>query len=142
MATATAEATPADLLGLLAEGEKPLADLVGLVPDKVMAACWARGEIEIGRLKSAVSGRPGVAISNPTLIIEDGVEWSGPKSPRHKPWAGAIADLKVVPECSIYKKYVPGENDSWKTVPINRADAAALLAPVVRLTDKGQANVV
>jgi hypothetical protein len=158
---ATAEATTADLTLLLADGERPAAEVLAAVPERVLAAAWAAGLVEFGRRKHSVSGRPGVAKSEPTLYLEDGVEWTGPKKGSHKTLKGVLADAARVPDCLEYRRYVKevpiGKDDSgverfrvaasvpegqefrWATAKTDRAEAAAELGLLARLTDKGLA---
>ena len=158
---ATETATRNELADLLQDGEVPLADVTALVPEGVLARAWAAGDIEFGRPCHCVTGRPGVPESNPTLIIEDGVDWTGPKTMRHKPYKGVAADLARVPNCREFKKYVrevsrgkdssgfehwqqvaevpEGEEFRWVTTKITREEVVSLLRPLVRFTDKGLA---
>lgn len=161
MATATAADTAADLRELLADGEALAADVLGQVPELALARAWAAGDVEFGRVAYCTSGRPGVPESKPTLYVEDGVKWTGPKKVTHKPLKGVLADGGAVPACTEYRKYVKevslGKDDRgveqwkaqpdvpegteyrWTTVRITRAEACDLLALRVRLTDKGLA---
>jgi hypothetical protein len=159
MATATADA--ADVLVLLADGEALVADVLKGVSELALAQAWARGEVEFGRRNHCVTGRPGVAASNPTLVLEDGVSWTGPKTPRHKPLKGVLADAARVPDCTDWKQYVKevsqgkddrgfehwrvvadvpeGQEFRWTTARVTKAEAVAALALRARLTDKGLA---
>jgi hypothetical protein len=161
MATATADATTADLTLLLADGERPAAEVLAAVPERVLAAAWAAGLVEFGRRAHSVSGRPGVPESKPTLYLEDGVHWTGPKRQSHKTLKGVLADAARVPECVEYRRYVKevsagkdesgverfrvaaavpeGQEFRWNTAKTDRAEAAAELGLLVRLTDKGLA---
>lgn len=164
---ATAEATKAgpseDLLGVLMDTHMPLADVLAKVPELALARAWAAGDVEFGRIRHCVTGRPGISASNPTLYVEAEFDWTGPKTPRHGRLAQVLADAKRVPNCEQYRKYVKqvslGKDDAgvekWKTVAdseisdgqefrfttvqIKREEAEALLVMSVRLTDKGLA---
>lgn len=165
MATATAPAADAttELVLLLADGDRPAADVLAAVPERALAAAWAAGYVEFGRQAHSVSGRPGVAESNPTLYVEDGVQWTGPKKPTHKPLKGVLADAARVPDCKEYREYVrqvsDGKDDRgvehwrtvaevpegrefrWATTRTTREAAAARMGLYVRLTDKGLAQL-
>ena len=160
MATATADPV-ADLRVLLADGEATAGDVLAQVPELALARAWAAGDVEFGRVSYCTSGRPGVPESKPTLYVEDGVKWTGPKRATHKPLKGVLADGAHVPNCTEYRKYVKevslGKDDRgveqwkvqadvpegteyrWTTVRIGRDEAVSLLALRVRLTDKGLA---
>lgn len=159
MATATAEkkAGPADLAAAIGDEDAAVADVLALVGEGVLARAWAAGDVEFGRQSYCVTGRPGVPESRPTLIVESGVEWTGPKTARHKRLAGVLADAAALPDCKAFKKYVQevevrkdvwerlagdplGRETRWATADITRDEAAALLALRVRLTDKGLAG--
>lgn len=166
MATATAEKTTTttttdELLLTLADQSQPVGALLKANPkfEQALAVAWARGDVEFGRQSHCVTGRPGVPQSNPTLFIEDGIAWSGAKTPRHVRLAQLIADAQKVPECAHYRKYVKqvlagkdehgvehwktvatvpdGMEFRWNTETIQRPEAVALLALYVQLTDKG-----
>lgn len=168
MATATAEKTTDALFLALADGERPLGDVLRADPkaEPALALAWVRGDVEFGRACHCVTGRPGLPESKPTLVIEDGTDWTGPKTPKHAPFAKIKADAGRLPNVTEYKKYVRqvmvGKDDQgverwrtatpeelrevedgrefrWTTQPINRDEAARLMAPCVRLTDKGMA---
>lgn len=163
MATATADPTTTDLALLLADGELPAAEALAAVGDRVLGAAWAAGLVEFGRRAHSVSGRPGVTESNPTLYVEDGIQWTGVKKPTHKPLKGVMTDAARVPECKEYREYVKQVSDGkddrgvehwrtvtevpdgrefrWTTVRVERAAAVAALALLVRLTDKGLATL-
>lgn len=165
VATATAEkkATSDDVLITLGDREMPLADALKSVSELALAQAWSRGEVEFGRTKHCVTGRPGVPESKPTLIIENEIEWSGAKTPRHGRLAKVLSDAKRCPVCSVYKKYIKqvsyGRDEAgverWKTVTdaeladgqefrsatvdIQKSEAEQLMATYVRLTDAGLA---
>ena len=167
MATAEKTTTALDELFLmLMDGPKILTELLGKEPNPklelALAQAWARGDIEFGRMTHCVTGRPGVPESKPTLIIESGINWTGPKTPKHMRYSELKADAAKVPGCSLYKKYVQevlqgkdeqgvekwkiqdvGEGDEarWTTVKIERAEAVALLRLRVQLTDKGMGAI-
>lgn len=136
-ATATTNATSA-LADMLMDNALPVADVLAKVGERNLAIAWARGDIEFGRIKHCVTGRPGVPESNPTLLIETDLEWTGPKTQRHKGASALIAE--TVPDCRKYRKYVSfqdGDETKWKTVEIVASEAAKLMTLHVRLTDKG-----
>lgn len=164
-APAPITATNPDLVLLLGDADQPVADVLGQVSEAVLAQAWARGDVEFGRVAHCVTGRPGVPASNPTLVVEVNVEWTGPKTPRHERLAKVLADMRRVPDVAEYKRYTlqesagkdeagverwrtlppgaapeDGRETRWTTVKITRAEAEALLAPRVRLTDKGLAG--
>lgn len=174
MATATAErtarppSTPDELLMALAEDAKPVAALLRDDPklESALALAWVLGDVEFGRVCHCVTGRPGVPESKPTLLIEDGTDWTGAKTPKHEKFAKLKADAERLPACSEYKKYVKqvmvGKDDQgverwrvatadelkeiadgrefrWTTQAVNRDEAARHMALYVRLTDKGAA---
>lgn len=164
MATAVATGTVDDVLLALSDDHKPLADVLAAAPERAWAQAWARGDIEFGRVSHCVTGRPGVPASNPTLLIEDGIEWTGAKTPKHAAFSRLLADSRRVPECAEYKRYVKqelvgkdeqgvekwrtldgpaeeGRETRWTTARITRAEAVALLGLYVRLTDKGMAAI-
>jgi hypothetical protein len=162
--TAPTAGAPTELFALLGEDDQPLSDVLGVVSEAILARAWAAGDIEFGRASHCVTGRPGVPESNPTLMIEDGFDWTGPKTPRHKRFSGLLADSKRFPECRLYRRYVrqvlvgkdeqgvekwraardgedvDGQETRWGTKTIDRAEAESLLALRVRLTDKGLAG--
>lgn len=144
---AKAKATPTDAVLLtLEDREMPLAELVAKVGDKVAASAWARGEIELGRRVRVVTGNPKLKLSregeSPAgLMIEEPVEWSGPKTGRQKSLAAILAE--ELPECPRYRRYEKAVNDQGeeyrKPVVIRRDEAVKLCEYRVRLTDKGLA---
>lgn len=167
-ATATKEATnPAtgELLLLIAsEGEPKLSEVLAAVPEQTVAIAWQRGEIEFGRTKYVTTGNPdtavtvhnGVSLPPPAVVIEGGMEWSGPKQRHHGPYATIKGDK--LPERARYQKYqlevcVNKEKDVWEWLEagdtadgrdtryarrdIKRAEAESLFELRVRLTDKG-----
>ncbi len=176
MATATADpkaakATDTDdlLLVLATEGELPLSALAGRVSDAALALAWARGEVEFGKTKYVTTGNPetavtmhnGVALPAPALVIEGGVEWTGPKQRWHAPFHKLRAE--ALPKYVRYQKYqlevcVNKEKDVWEWLDagqapgrretryarrdIEQAEAEALFALHVRLTDKGAGSLV
>jgi hypothetical protein len=159
MATATApKAATAgeDLRTLLGEQEQELREVLKLVPESELARAWAAGEVEFGHTKYCVSGNPESAKSAPTVILETGVEWSGPKTVRHGRFASILAS--GLPKADRYQKYqqevlVSREKDAWDWVNApeeikgretrwarresDRKEAEALYKVYVRLTDKG-----
>jgi hypothetical protein len=149
---------------LAAEGEMRLGALLeAATPDEV-AAAWARGEVEFGQTKYVVTGNPetnitlhnGVVIPPAAVVIEGGVEWTGPKQRWHLPFARLRAER--LPACPRYQKYqlevcVNKEKDVWEWLEegqapgrretryarrdIDRAEAERLFDLHVRLTDRG-----
>lgn len=170
---ATAEkaksATGADELMLaLMDGPVPLTELLGKVDEKLVMAAWTRGEVELGVTKYVVTGNPaaketnhnGIAMARPSVVIEGGIEWSGPR----QRWHGTLADVKrhTLPVARGYQKYqlemcVNKEKDVWEWLPegtspgeretryarrdIERPEAEKLFDHFVRLTDKGMTAV-
>lgn len=168
MASATATnraASATELLEYLAEkGETTLADILGIVDEKVIALAWSRGEIEFGKTRYVLTGNPdtaitvhnGINVPAPALVIEGGMEWSGPKQRWHQPFHEL--KRKILPVCQRYQKYqlevcVNKEKDVWDWLPegekpgsresryarreIDRAEAERLFEFRVRLTDNG-----
>lgn len=152
------KAGAADVVLTLEDREMPLADLVAATSQTAVASAWARGDVEFGRrvrvvtgnpqIRSGPMGTPGV-LSRPDespagLVVEDGFEWSGPKTAQKAPLASILADNEL-PHCPRYRKYVPATNDRGeeylKPVNIPRAEAQELCAYRVRLTDKGLASL-
>ena len=166
-ATKAAPVSTEELLTILAvEGEVQLKALLERVGEPALATAWARGEVEFGKTKYVVTGNPDTAIDThngvkmpaPALVIEGGVEWSGPKQRWHAPFSKLKAE--TLPTCQRYQKYqlevcVNKEKDVWEWLEegrpadgretryarraINRAEAEKLFDFWVRLTDKGQA---
>jgi hypothetical protein len=156
-------APAADLAAAIGDEDAAVADVLALVGESALARAWAAGDVEFGRAAHCVTGRPGVPESKPTLVVEGGTDWSGPKTPRHDRLARVLADLGRVPEVPEYKRYVKqvlagktedgierwrplaageaedGQEVRWTTTRINRDEAVRLMAPRVRLTDKGLA---
>lgn len=168
MATATAEGTTAteELFLALADQPRPVAEVLALGPrmESALSQAWARGDVEFGRACHCVTGRPGVPESRPALVIEDGTDWTGPKTPRHGTFARLRADAERLPVVTEFKKYVKqvlvsrdeqgterwrtataeelqeeGRELRWATQKIERPEAVALMALQVQLTDKGLA---
>lgn len=117
----------------------PLEEVRKVVSDLELAKAWANGEIEIGRRTHCVTGPVGKAGS--ALVIEDGFEWSGPKTRAHGTLRDVLKD--VPPKVEKYKKYELskperfGDDPQVKPVEISPAEALEALALLVRLTDKG-----
>lgn len=161
MATETtdrpAAAAAHDLAAALGEADWLAAEVLGLVGEDALAAAWARGDVEFGCTKYACAGNPDFPEkSNPTLIIEDGLEWTGPKKRFHGRLRDVLAER--LPERRHYQKYqrevlVNREKDVWEWLDrpedargretrwarrdIDRAEAERLFELRVRLTDKG-----
>lgn len=166
-ASAKAAADTTELLTVLAvDGETTLSAAIQRCGEPAVAAAWAKGEIEFGRTKYVTSGNPatavdvhnGVKLPRPTLIVEGGLEWTGPKQRHHEPLAKILAEK--VPVLPAYQKYqlevcVNRDRDVWEWLEdgdaadgrdtryarreIKRAEAEALIELRVRLTDKGHA---
>lgn len=162
MATAEKKATTTEELYLLLSGDPmPVSEVLAKIDEGVLASAWARGDVEFGRACHCVTGRPGVPESKPTLIIEDGMSWSGQKTPRHKNFRGVLADASKLPACQQFRKYVKqvskgkdsqgfehwqtaedvpeGVEFRWVTEPMEQSEAKKALALWVKLTDKGMA---
>lgn len=170
MAAATAEkkaaalSTDELLVYLATEGEPTLPAAVAACGEAAVALAWARGEIEFGRTKYVCTGNPdtavtvhnGVHLPAPAVVIEGGVEWSGPKQRHHGPFAAVKGD--ALPKYARYQKYqlevcTNKEKDVWEWLEegkpangretrfarrdIDRAEAEALFALRVRLSEKG-----
>ncbi len=169
MATATKATldTTELLLVLATEGEMTLNDLIARVGEPVVALAWAKGEMELGKTKYVLTGNAatavtvhnGVNLPAPSLIVEGGIEWSGPKQRWHDPLPKVIKSAGL-PTCQRYQKYqlevcVNKETNVWEWLPegddangretryarrdIRRDEAERLFALFARLTDKGAA---
>lgn len=164
MATATTKATAAeDLLMLLSGDPVPATDVIAKVGESALSLAWVRGDVEFGQVNHCVTGRPGIPESKPTLYIEDGISWTGPKTPRHKQLRKVLSDGANIPNCQHYRKYVrqvskgkdaqgfehwrtverddvpEGVEVRWTTEAIEKDEAVKLMRLVVKLTDKGMA---
>jgi hypothetical protein len=131
---------PATVAGELLDSVLPVSEVLAKVSERELARAWLAGEVEFGRRSHVTTGRAGVKSERigAVLIVEDGIEWTGPKTVRHKPFKELVAEAP--PECDEYKQYVPAdEPGQFKMVPVSKAEAMAALALVVRLTDKGLA---
>lgn len=144
MATATAE-TATDLKELLGMDAVPLDEVRGSgVPDLLLARAWAAGEIEFGRRAYCVTGPVGKIGS--VLVLEDGTEWTGPKTKMHGTFREVLASMDV-PKTEKCKKYVMseprayGEEPALRPQEISRDEALGALRLLVRLTDKGLGEV-
>lgn len=144
-APVSAPASGADVAEVLLDADMPLADLIARTSQAAVASAWARGDIELGHAKYVVTGNPRIKLTregeSPSgVIVEGGVEWSGPKTARHKSLADTLAG-GTLPTADRYRKYVTARNDQgeefMKPVVIPREEAVALCALRVRLTDKG-----
>lgn len=166
---ATSGVSTDDLLLLLAtEGDLPLSSVLERVPESMVGIAWAKGQIEIGRTKYCMTGNPesgirvhnGVNMPPATLVIESGIEWSGPKQRWHQPFSRMREE--PLPAFPRYQKYqlevcVNKEKDVWEWLEegksadgretryarrdINRAEAERLLIRYVRLTESGAAGL-
>ena len=116
-----------------------LSDLLKVCDPLDVHKAWAAGDIEFGHQSYCVTGPVGKIGS--VLVVEDGFEWSGPKTRMHK----NLRDLSTEepPKVEKYKKYVwtePkvfGEEAVQKPQEISKDEALAAIALRVRLTDKG-----
>jgi len=142
MATATEKGTK-DVRALLGMEAMPLDEVRAVVGDLELAKAWASGDIEIGRRAHCITGpvgKPGSA-----LVLENAVEWSGPKTRLHGTLRDVLKDAP--PKVEKYKKYEQtkperfGEEPVLKAVEISAEEALAALALQVRLTDKGLSEV-
>ncbi len=144
-ATATKEAkpsAPATVHAALGAETVLLSDLLALgVSELDVAKAWAAGEIEFGHRSYCVTGPVGKDTS--ALVVEDGWEWSGPKTKMHKSYRDLAADRP--PAVRRYRKYKvtpppadrPDDEPVLKPVDIPADEALAAVALHVRLTDKG-----
>lgn len=150
--------TLADVLG---DGsDRPLAEVRGLVGDAALNRAWAAGEIEFGRRNHCLAGPAGRDGSK--LLIEDGYEWTGPKTKLHKGFAELVKDRPPRARGWVVyvREYLAGKSgdglDIWRAVTdetpegaelrwaprkITEAEALALLELRVRLTDLGNARL-
>ncbi len=137
-----------DVLLAIADGEMPLSELLGVAKEKSVAIAWARGEIEFGRRVRIVTGNPEIRMTRPDespsgVVVEDGIEWTGPKTAQHGPFSVILKAESELPVASRYRKYESAKNDQGekflKPVNIERSEAIAMCALKVRLTDKGMA---
>lgn len=163
MAAATAEKPKAEKSSieelafyLGTENEKPLKEVLELFSEQTLAVAWATGDIELGRTKYITTGNPNVPESKPTLVIEDGIDWSGQK----QRWHGRFSDVmkEGLPHCRFYQRYqrevcVSKDKDVWEWLEgeagaretrwarreCTREEAEKLFDYRVRLTDKGMA---
>jgi len=127
---------------LLAEQESTVADLLQVASAAQVGQMWATGDLEFGHKKYIVSGKIGEKES--CLYVEEGDEWTGPKTPRDRRFASIQQDKP--PVCGKYRKYVSATNaetgeEEWRTVEISQADAYSLIAFRARLTDAGIAKL-
>jgi hypothetical protein len=144
--------TASSLFEVLEDRALPLADAATRIPEADLARAWAKGLIEFGRLRSIVTGRPGPRseASGFVMIVEDQVEWSGPRRTAHKGYRDLAAEDGDRAEYVAYRKYVPDtspdptsgkvEAGRMRLVDIKREEAEALTSLQVRLTDKGLAE--
>lgn len=157
-----------DVAAALAGGEVPVAELLAVVPESALAAAWARGDVEFGKVKYVVTGNPetnvathnGVTLPPASVVIEGGLEWTGPR----QRWHGRLSDIlrESLPHAPAYQKYqrevcvnkakdvwewlerpsdAKGRETRWARRDIDRAEAEQLFALYVRLTDKGMGNL-
>ena len=143
------KATAVDVALTLEDREMPLAELIKATSQIAVASAWACGDVEVGRRVRVVTGNPKITItregeSKSALVVEDGIEWTGPKTSRHTSLAEMIAASEL-PTAERYRKYEKAKNDQGdeylKPVAISREEAVKLCAYTVRLTDKGLATL-
>jgi len=143
-------APPAEVAGELLDQTVPVKELLKKVPLPALAKAWLAGEVEFGRRAHVVTGKPGTKSENvgSVLLIEDGINWTGAKTVRHKPLKELLAEEEQPVECAEYRKYAPQTEpdangrvvpNQFKQVPATKQEAHAALALLVRLTDKGLA---
>lgn len=156
---------PAGLIAFLAaEGEPTVREAVERCGEAAVAAAWSRGEVEFGRTKYVVTGNPetnvtvhnGVSVPPAAVVVEGGLEWTGPKQRWHQPFSRLRGER--LPAAPRYQKYqlevcLNKEKDVWEWLEegqspgrretryarrdIDRAEADRLFELHVRLTDKG-----
>lgn len=142
------------LCDLLSEKELPVAEVIEAKELKgqaqvALAKAWATGLVEFGRVKHVVTGRPGVVdvsvdekMRFTSLLIEDGVEWSGPRTASHVRFRDLWEKTRDLPPVDKFRRYVlekdkeTGE-EKYKVVVIPKPEAEKLMALQVRLTDRG-----
>lgn len=134
----------AELLALIADKEMDAAEFAAAVGPNALAGAWAAGDVEFGRRSYSVTGRKSLNFRR-MLVVEDGVSWTGPKRRYHKPAKEFLAE--ELPACDGFGRYVvdekaakevaPGDPPPLKLEVVQRADALAMLALRVRLTDQG-----
>lgn len=131
-----------DILLVLSDGSMTVDELLKKVHPLSVSAAWARGDIEFGQRKHTVTGCPDIKGGEEAkLIIEDGIDWTGPKTVKHKKFAEFKDDF-AIPKCKVYRRYDKVRNEAtgeldYKPVLIDRDEAIKLLAMSVRLTDDG-----
>lgn len=138
-ATKAAANPSADLAAVLGAETLPLAEVRRAVDDLTIAKAWAAGLIEFGHRLYCVTGPVGKIGS--ALVVEDGWDWTGPKTKAHKGYRDILAEKP--PKTEKAKKYVEqaperfGEEPTLKAVEIPAEEALAAVQLYVRLTDKG-----
>lgn len=149
-ATATKEpkaatTTDPDVAGLLGVETRPLAEVrsaLGAAGDLALAKAWAAGDVEFGHRTYCVTGPVGKIGS--CLVIEEGWDWSGPKTKMHKAYRDLLGETPPkTDKCKKYETVEParfGEEPYLKATEIPPAEAHATIALHVRLTDKGLAG--
>lgn len=135
-----------DLKAALGAETVLLSDLLGLgVSELDIARAWAAGDIEFGHRSYCVTGPIGRDAS--ALVVEDGWEWSGPKTKMHKGFKELHAEKP--PKVAKYRKYVtvpppaerPNDEPTLKPVDAPADEVLSAIALHVRLTDKGLGSV-
>ena len=128
-----------DLFAAISDGVVSLKELRQKASDILISRAWASGYIEFGRRTHSITGPLNKAGSQ--LIIESGVQWSGPKTVHgHKPFRELLAEESHLPVCAEYRLYnlIP-KNDPAKSPlsEITQEQAHECIALQVRLTDLG-----
>lgn len=127
-----------DVLLTLEDRTVPVKTLLATVSQLALAKAWAGGLVEFGRRTHALTGGG----KSSRLTVEHGIQWSGPKSVRHKPLNDLLAE--AAPQAAEYKLYNKvAANDPAKTPlsDVTEAEAHEAVALLVRLTDKGLASL-
>ena len=144
MATATETISDArlEVLSALGDDTKAVSDLITSgVTTLALGQSWAAGDIEFGHRTYVVTGRLGS--DNSTLVIEDGEDWTGPKTKLHVAFRKLWEEQQSLPVCARYRKYVKAQGDDGQEVlkpqDITKAEAHGAIALKVRLTDQGLA---
>lgn len=131
-----------DIRAALGLESLPAAELEAVLGDGgqlAIAKAWAAGLVEFGSRRFCVTGPVGKDGSS--LVLEDGEDWTGPKTKMHKSYRDLRAEK--MPEVRKYKKYELskperfGEEPVLRPVEISKDEAERELALRVRLTDKG-----
>lgn len=142
MAEPKASPAPATVAEVLQDKILPLKELQAKVPSLAIASAWAAGDIEFGHQTYVITGPVGE--SNSAVVVETGMDWTGPKTGLHKTYKELVESNKP-PECS---KYCKADIPRIKVVDqasgaeytemgrISKQECHDLIAFQVRLTDK------